>query len=126
MPPMAFQGLVTKVGYMNKTATVTVSRWAIHKLTGKRIDRSKKYLTHDPQNKLRKDDVVIIRNCPPISARKRFKLERIVKSPETEREKLRAQRVEEAQSQDAHSNSPILQALSSPSPLPPSTIQANA
>lgn len=32
---MAFNGIVTKAGYMQKTATVTVSRWAIHKLTGK-------------------------------------------------------------------------------------------
>ena len=50
---------------MRKTATVTVSRWVIHKQTGKacttlwlasgafspiylqRIERSKKYLTHD-------------------------------------------------------------------------------
>ncbi|EEB99666.1 hypothetical protein MPER_00613, partial [Moniliophthora perniciosa FA553] len=60
-----------------------------------RIERTKKYLTHDPEDKLRKDDVVIIRNCPPISARKRFKLEKIVKSPETERALLRAQRAAE-------------------------------
>ncbi|KAK7059072.1 hypothetical protein VNI00_001696 [Paramarasmius palmivorus] len=111
MPPMAFQGLVTKVGFMNKTATVTVSRWAIHKVTGKRIERTKKYLTHDPENKLRKDDVVIIRNCPPVSARKRFKVERIVKSPETERGLLRAQRAAEAAQAAGHS--PILEALAS-------------
>ncbi|KAK1233027.1 hypothetical protein PQX77_003830 [Marasmius sp. AFHP31] len=107
MPPMAFQGLVTKVGFMDKTATVTVSRWVVHKLTGKRIERSKKYLTHDPGNKLKKDDVVIIRNCPPVSARKRFRLERVVKSPETERQILREQRAAET------GNSPILQALAS-------------
>jgi hypothetical protein len=35
MPPMAFQGVVSKVGFMNKTATVTVSRWVVHKITGK-------------------------------------------------------------------------------------------
>lgn len=32
------------------------------------------------------NDTVTIRNCPPISARKRFSLEKIVKSPETERD----------------------------------------
>lgn len=32
---MGFKGLVTKCGVMNKTATVTVSRWVIHKVTGK-------------------------------------------------------------------------------------------
>jgi len=85
MPPMAFQGIVTKAGFMNKTATVTVSRWVMHKLTGKRIERSKKYLVHDEENKLRKADTVIIRNCPPVSARKRFALEKILKSPENDR-----------------------------------------
>jgi small subunit ribosomal protein S17 len=32
---MAFTGIVTKVGAMNKTATVTVPRFVIHKRTGK-------------------------------------------------------------------------------------------
>lgn len=35
MPPMTFKGIVTKVGVMKKTATVTVSRWVVHKQTGK-------------------------------------------------------------------------------------------
>jgi len=47
MPPMSFLGLVTKAGFMKKTATVTVSRWVIDKKTGKRISRSKKFLVHD-------------------------------------------------------------------------------
>ncbi|KAF9015496.1 hypothetical protein BDQ17DRAFT_1418559 [Cyathus striatus] len=76
MPPMAFKGIVTKAGFMNKTATVTVSRWVTHKITGKRIERSKKYLVHDETNKLRQDDIVVIRNCRPISALKRFTLEK--------------------------------------------------
>ncbi|TFK36829.1 hypothetical protein BDQ12DRAFT_685946 [Crucibulum laeve] len=94
MPPMAFNGIVTKAGFMNKTATVTVSRWVIHKITGKRIERSKKFLVHDELNRLRKEDVVTIRNCPPVSALKRFKLERILKSPETERDLARAAKSE--------------------------------
>ena len=67
MPPMAFNGIVTKAGVMNKTVTVTVSRQIIHKLTGKvrpyrtlnlkpdprvqQIERSKKYLVHDEFNR---------------------------------------------------------------------------
>jgi len=96
MPPMAFKGLVTKAGFMNKTATVTVSRWVIHKPTGKRIERSKKYLTHDEENKLRKDDIVIIRNCPPVSKLKRFKLETVLESPETRRELSRALKAQQS------------------------------
>jgi len=83
---MTLTGIVTKVGVMNKTATVMVSRWVVHKATGKRLERSKKYLTHDESNSLRINDKVMIRNCPPISARKRFTLEHIVRSPETEYE----------------------------------------
>ncbi|KIJ22596.1 hypothetical protein M422DRAFT_196989, partial [Sphaerobolus stellatus SS14] len=84
-------GLVTKVGCMNKTATVTVSRWAEHPKTQKRIVRSKKYLTHDPENALKIGDEVLIRNCPPVSARKRFALEKIIRSPETLWEKAQAE-----------------------------------
>ncbi|KAJ7357245.1 hypothetical protein DFH08DRAFT_851452 [Mycena albidolilacea] len=90
MPPLALRGIVTKVGFMNRTATVLVSRWAVHKITGKRMERSKKYLTHDQENQLRKDDIVVIRNCPPVSKLKRFKLEAVLRSPEKERELQRA------------------------------------
>jgi len=93
---MAFTGLVTKCGFMHKTATVTVSRWVVHPRTGKRLERSKKYLTHDEENKLRMGDTVTIRNCPPISARKRFTLENILKSPETERDEMHARLAEAA------------------------------
>ena len=66
MSPMFFTGIVTKAGCMNKTATVTVYRNIIHKLTGKvrlppndlwgrintlkRIERTTKILTHDEKN----------------------------------------------------------------------------
>ncbi|KAF8587490.1 nucleic acid-binding protein, partial [Ramaria rubella] len=90
MPPMALTGIVTKVGFMQKTATVTVSRFMVHRKTQKRIERSKKYLTHDPENSLKMGDTVLIRNCPPISARKRFRLEQIIRSPESEWEQAHA------------------------------------
>jgi ribosomal protein S17 len=32
---MALTGVVSKVGFMNKTATVTVSRFILHNITGK-------------------------------------------------------------------------------------------
>ncbi|KDQ18137.1 hypothetical protein BOTBODRAFT_81995, partial [Botryobasidium botryosum FD-172 SS1] len=76
--PMTLIGKVTKVGVMAKTATVTVSRFVEHPRTHKRIIRSKKYLTHDPQNVLKLDDRVLIKNVPPISARKRFALEKVL------------------------------------------------
>jgi len=103
---MLLTGIVTKVGFMDKTVTVTVSRWVIHKLTGKRIERSKKYLAHDASNGLCKDDVVTIRNCPPISARKRFAVERVLKSPETDRQIARADKALAATSPTAGRKAP--------------------
>ncbi|KAJ3565466.1 hypothetical protein NP233_g7619 [Leucocoprinus birnbaumii] len=104
MPPMTLQGIVTKVGFMNKTATVSVSRWVVHKITGKRIERRKKFLVHDERNRLRQDDVVVIENCPPVSARKRFTLRRILESPLRDRELRHAS---QSQSPPPSSSTPL-------------------
>jgi small subunit ribosomal protein S17 len=40
------------------------------------------------------EDSVLIRNCPPVSARKRFTLEKIVRSPATESDLAHAAAVE--------------------------------
>lgn len=40
------QGVVTKVGYMNKTATVTVTRWLVHPRTNK-VRSLKSYIYSD-------------------------------------------------------------------------------
>lgn len=47
---------------------------------------------------LRQGDTVLIRNCPPISARKRFTLEKVLKSPETERDEMHARMAQAASS----------------------------
>ncbi len=53
MPPMSFVGVVTKAGFMKKTATVTVSRWVIDRRTGKvGGDQSNVLLTALPYNNL--------------------------------------------------------------------------
>ncbi|THH28133.1 hypothetical protein EUX98_g6055 [Antrodiella citrinella] len=110
MPPMAFTGVVTKVGAMQKTATVTVSRWVVHERTRKRMERSKKFLVHDENERLRINDTVKIRNCAPISARKRFTLEHILKSPETEHDELLARRAAEGEERGL-ARSPVLEAV---------------
>jgi hypothetical protein len=43
---------------------------------------------------LRMEDSVMIRNCPPVSALKRFTLEKIMRSPATERDIAHAMAVE--------------------------------
>jgi hypothetical protein len=49
---MSFLGVVTKAGFMNKTATVTVSRWVIDKRTGKVCDddQTSNTASTSPQN----------------------------------------------------------------------------
>ena len=83
------------------------------------VVKKKKLLTHDENNGalqntllkdhanaiappvLQKDDEVIIRNCRPLSARKRFTLEKVVKSPETESKIRRALLEQQAAQQQA-------------------------
>lgn len=45
---------------------------------------------------LRLHDKVVIRHCPPVSARKRFKLEKVINSPETARELAHAESVSQS------------------------------
>lgn len=95
---------MVRVGLMNKTATVAVTRHVIHPRSGKRLEQNKNYQTHDENNELKKEDFVLIRNCPPVSATKRFKLESILRSPEKERAARREQ--EAALASAASSSSP--------------------
>jgi small subunit ribosomal protein S17 len=64
---------------MAKTAVVQVERRAKHPLYQKTIRRHKKYLAHDEGNECEVGDVVEILPCRPMSARKRFRVFRIVK-----------------------------------------------
>jgi small subunit ribosomal protein S17 len=48
MPPMSLLGVVTKAGFMNKTATVVVSRWAIDTKTGKVRRRRRQHIIRLP------------------------------------------------------------------------------
>ena len=64
---------------MDKTAVVQVERRAKHPLYRKTLRRHKKYLAHDENNECTVGDVVEILPCRPMSARKRFRVFRIVK-----------------------------------------------
>lgn len=147
MPPMSFNGIVTKAGFMNKTATVTVSRQIIHKLTGKvrplvnimscgnwsqsSANWAKQKISSSWWTQwsvtcltclcfpiqfrqipvLRQHDIVVIRNCPPLSAMKRFKLEKILKSPETEHDLARARRAKHGIASSELPQGSVLQAI---------------
>ncbi|WWC58501.1 mitochondrial 37S ribosomal protein uS17m [Kwoniella dejecticola CBS 10117] len=76
-PNHIFQGVVTKVGAMRKTATVTVERVFEHPKILKEIKRHKKYLVHDENEVARLDDKVTIIHGLRTSKTKSFRLHSI-------------------------------------------------
>lgn len=64
----------------DKTITVMIETYRRHPLYGKRIKHSKKFSVHDENNIAKVGDVVEIMETRPLSATKRFRLVRVVKS----------------------------------------------
>jgi len=62
---------------MDQTAIVTVTRKYKHKLYGKYIKRSKKYIAHDPENKTKIGSLVTITEVRPLSKTKRWLITKI-------------------------------------------------
>ena len=71
MPRRVMRGTV--VGdKADKTVIVRVDRRVMHPLYKKVVRRSKRYAAHDDGNTHRVGDIVQIRECAPISKRKRW------------------------------------------------------
>ena len=73
MPKRVMQGFVVS-DKMDKTVTVKVERRIMHPLYKKFIRRSKKYAAHDEANNCKVGDTVSIRECKPISKRKKWEV----------------------------------------------------
>jgi len=73
MPKRVLQGVVVS-DKMEKTVTVKVERRVMHPIYKKFIRRSKKYAAHDEQNAFKTGDLVTIRECNPISKRKKWEV----------------------------------------------------
>jgi small subunit ribosomal protein S17 len=73
MPRRVFQGKVVKDA-KDKTVVVYVERRVMHPVYKKFIRRSKKYMAHDEQNACKQGDLVRIRECRPLSKRKRWEI----------------------------------------------------
>lgn len=71
MPKRVMQGTVVSDG-ADKTIVVRIDRRVMHPLYKKVIRRSKKYMAHDAENLCKVGDIVRIRECRPISKRKRW------------------------------------------------------
>ena len=73
----------TKVGSvvsnkMDKSVVIQVERLIRHKLYGKYIRKSVKYMADDPNNICNIGDVVLIEECRPISKNKRWRVRSVV------------------------------------------------
>ena len=73
MPKRVLQGVVVS-DKLEKTITVQVERRVMHPLYKKVIKRSKKYAAHDEGNVYKMGDLVSIRECNPVSKRKRWEV----------------------------------------------------
>ncbi len=73
MPRRVLQGVVVS-DKMDKTIVVEVERRVMHPLYKKFIRRTKKYAAHDESNDTKVGDIVRIRECRPISKRKRWEV----------------------------------------------------
>jgi small subunit ribosomal protein S17 len=58
----------------DKTVVVLVERRVMHPIYKKFIRRSKKYMAHDENNHCKAGDTVQIRECRPLSRRKRWEI----------------------------------------------------
>ncbi|MFD0898285.1 30S ribosomal protein S17 [Loigolactobacillus binensis] len=63
---------------MDKTITVAVETTKQHSTYGKRIRYTKKYYAHDENNEAKTGDIVQIMETRPLSAKKRFRLIKVV------------------------------------------------
>ncbi len=62
----------------DKTIVVTVSTRKTHRLYNKQYTEDHKFMAHDEKNEAQIGDKVAISETKPLSARKRFKLDRII------------------------------------------------
>ena len=73
MPRRVLQGVVVS-DKMDKTVTVQVERRFKHPLYKKYIRKSKKYAAHDESNDIKIGEQVKIRECRPLSKRKKWEI----------------------------------------------------
>ena len=73
MPKRILTGKVTS-SKSDKTITVLVERKIMHPMYKKFVTKSKKFAAHDSENRFKVGDTVNIKECTPISKKKRFEV----------------------------------------------------
>ena len=77
-----YQGRVVS-DKMDKTITVVIDTYKIAPIYGKRVKYSKKFYAHDENNEAKTGDTVQIMETRPLSAKKRFRLVKVVEKAAT-------------------------------------------
>ena len=77
-----YQGRVVS-DKMDKTITVVIDTYKSAPIYGKRVKYSKKYYAHDENNEAKTGDTLHIMETRPLSAKKRFRLVKIVEKAAT-------------------------------------------
>lgn len=77
-----YQGRVVS-DKMDKTITVVIDTYKSAPIYGKRVKYSKKYYAHDENNEAKTGDTVQIMETRPLSAKKSFRLVKIVEKAAT-------------------------------------------
>ena len=67
---------------MDKTVIVAVEKTVMHRLYHRRMKKSSRFVAHDESNDCREGDVVSLVATRPMSRRKRWRVQRIVKRAE--------------------------------------------
>lgn len=79
----------------DKTIVVKISSRKTHPLYRKKYTISHKIAAHDEKNEARTGDKVAIVECRPLSATKRFKLDKIIEKPALREDSLAAAKSED-------------------------------
>lgn len=79
----------------DKTIVVTVQSRKTHPLYRKQYTVSRKYMAHDEKNEAQVGDKVAIVETRPLSARKRYTLDRIIEKPVLREDSLSLTKAEE-------------------------------
>ncbi|HUA13328.1 MAG TPA: 30S ribosomal protein S17 [Candidatus Sulfotelmatobacter sp.] len=95
-------GIVTS-DKADKTIVITAHERKTHPLYRKQYSVSAKFMAHDPKNEASVGDKVSIIECRPISARKRFVLDKIIEKPKLRQENLEAVKVDDSGHKDSKS-----------------------
>ena len=79
MSKLKLQSGIVVSNNMEKSVVVKIDRKIKHPIYKKTIQRSKKYIVHDEQNKCKIGDLVQIAECRPLSKKKHFRLYKLLK-----------------------------------------------